>query len=112
LCQLFVERTGMERTQVNIARKQVAATRRDGARATVHRQSAKVMRVLQSDAADPAIHLSKNLASSFSNNNESLLSRQCDECAEEVQKKSVNQLPAIASPAILWKYKPSASRIA
>lgn len=102
----------MERTQVNIARKQVAATRRNGARATVHRQSAKVMRVLQSDAADPAIHLSKNLASSFSNNNESLLSRQCDECAEEVQKKSVNQLPAIASPAILWKYKPSASRIA
>lgn len=89
----------MERTQVNIARKQVAATRRNGARATVHRQSAKVMRVLQSDAADPAIHLSKNLASSFSNNNESLLSRQCDECAEEVQKKSVNQLPAISQPS-------------
>lgn len=89
----------MERTQVNIARKHVAATRSNGARATVHRQSAKVMRVLQPDTADTAIHLSKNIPTTFSNNTESLLSRQCDECAEEVQKKPVSQLPAISQPS-------------
>jgi len=89
----------MERTQVNIARKQLAATRSNGARATVHRQSAKVMRVLQPDSADSAIHLAKNVAPPFSNNNESLLSRQCDECAEEVQKKPASQLPAISQPS-------------
>jgi len=86
----------MERTQVNIARKHVAATRSNSARATVHRQSAKVMRVLQPEAADTATHSSTNSTTAFSNNTESLLSRQCDECAEELQAKRA--MPAISEP--------------
>ena len=86
----------MERTQVNIARKHVAATRSNGARAAVHRQSAKVMRVLQPEAADTATHSSTNSITAFSRNTESLLSRQCDECAEELQAKRA--MPAISEP--------------
>ncbi|HEY0892010.1 MAG TPA: DUF4157 domain-containing protein [Cellvibrio sp.] len=89
----------MERTQVNIARKHVADTRSNGARATVHRQSAKVMRVLRPDAADTATHSSANALTTSANNPDSLLARQCDECAEEVQKKPASQLPAISQPS-------------
>jgi hypothetical protein len=89
----------MERTQAPIARKHIASTRSNGARATVHRQSAKVMRVLQPDATDTATHSLTNSATTFSTNTESLLSRQCDECAEEVQKKPASQLPAISQPS-------------
>ena len=88
----------MERTQVNIARKHVATSRSTSTRATVHRQSAKVMRVLQPEVADTTTHSAANVVSSFSNTNESVLSRQCDECAEEIQKKSVRQTPAISQP--------------
>lgn len=86
----------MERTQANIARKHVASSRSSGSRATVHRQSAKVMRVLQPDAAESATPSSTNLAPQFTNNNHSVLSRQCDECAEELQTKRA--MPAISEP--------------
>lgn len=89
----------MERTQISIARKPVVTTRSSGARATVHRHSAKVMRVLQPEAVETATHAAANRAATVTNNTESLLARQCDECTEELQKKPAGQLPAISQPS-------------
>jgi hypothetical protein len=103
----------MERTQVSTARKPVATTRSNSARATVHRHNAKVMRVLQAETAAPQSsvnHSTSNLINDSTSNlinssptlsksTQSLISRQCDECAEELQKKPAGQLPAISQPS-------------
>lgn len=89
----------MERTQVSIARKPAAAARSKSRPASVHRQNASVMRVLRPDAVDNSTEKINHPINSSSNNSESLLSRQCDECAEEVQKKPQQSLPAISHPS-------------
>ncbi|WP_323813553.1 eCIS core domain-containing protein [Cellvibrio sp. NN19] len=94
----------MERTQVSIARKPAAAARSKSRPVTAHRQTASVMRVLrpglvENSASETTTATTNHSLSHISPSSESLLSRQCDECAEEVQKKPQQSLPAISEPS-------------